>query len=123
MKTGKIKIHILGSTWTITGKHIADDKILNTAEGYTEVSSRNIVYRVYTPLEIKNYSIGNPYRSRNETVRHEIIHAYLYESGLWNDSSMVKGAWAMNEEMVDWIATQLPKIIDTCKEAGALKDD
>ena len=32
-------------------------------------------------------------------LRHEIAHAFLHESGLSSNSE-----WAMNEEIVDWIA-------------------
>lgn len=35
----------------------------------------------------------------------------LHESGLSSNSE-----WAMNEEIVDWIALQLPKIIGICNE-------
>lgn len=46
------------------------------------------------------------------TIRHEIIHAYLMESGL-NTSTNAIDCWARNEEMVDWFAIQFPKILDT----------
>ena len=42
---------------------------------------------------------------------HEIVHAFLHESGLSSNSE-----WAMNEEIADWIALQLPKIISICNE-------
>ena len=44
-----------------------------------------------------------------KVMRHEIIHAYLFESGLAECSFSVEN-WATNEEMVDWIARQLPKM-------------
>ena len=47
--------------------------------------------------------------------RHEIVHAFLFESGLAENSE-----WAQNEEMVDWIAKQGPKLIKAWQEAGAL---
>ena len=47
--------------------------------------------------------------------RHEIIHAFLCESGLAENST-----WAQEEEMVDWFAKQAPKLIKAWKEAGAL---
>ena len=53
-------------------------------------------------------------------LRHEIIHAFLFESGLAGSCNVWDGSWAENEEMVDWIAMQLPKIIQACKEADAL---
>ena len=53
-------------------------------------------------------------------LRHEIIHAYLNESGLRWDASKHNGSWAKNEEMVDWFAIQSPKIFKTYKELGIL---
>ena len=52
-------------------------------------------------------------------LRHEIVHAYLYESGL-RENSEKQYAWADNEEMVDWFAIQGPKIFKTYKELGVL---
>lgn len=50
-----------------------------------------------------------------KNLRHEIIHAFLFESGLAENSE-----WAQNEELVDWIAIQAPKLIKAWQEAGAL---
>lgn len=44
-----------------------------------------------------------------QILRHELTHAFLFESGLAM-SSNAHECWALNEEMVDWIAIQLPKI-------------
>lgn len=53
-------------------------------------------------------------------ARHEIEHAFLYQSGLAQNSGEIAGGWAMNEEMVDWHAIQMPKIVAACKQVGAL---
>lgn len=55
-----------------------------------------------------------------ETVRHEIVHAFLNESGLQESALMFEGAWPKNEEMVDWFVLQGPKIYKAWQEAGAL---
>ena len=47
---------------------------------------------------------------RAQTLRHEIIHAYLYECGLAQNCD-----WHC-EEMVDWLAFQIEKITRTIKE-------
>lgn len=53
-----------------------------------------------------------------EIVRHEIVHAFLNESGLsYNTKSST--SWATNEEMIDWIAFQVDKISKAFKEAEA----
>ena len=54
-----------------------------------------------------------------KTLRHEIVHAFFNESGL-STSSNSASRWARNEEMVDWIALQGPKMYKAWEEAGAL---
>lgn len=54
-----------------------------------------------------------------EVLRHEIAHAFFYESGLW-DSSNGTTAWATNEEMIDWIAIQGLKLYTAWEEAEAV---
>lgn len=52
------------------------------------------------------------------TLRHEIIHAYLFECGLganWEHPEM-----GHDETYVDWIAMQFPKILRTFRSAGCL---
>lgn len=55
-----------------------------------------------------------------KVLRHEIIHAFLRESGLSGNSMQYDGAWAQCEEMVDWIAIQFPKILKAFQDADCL---
>ena len=55
-----------------------------------------------------------------KTLRHELIHAFLNESGLSDSSNCYEGAWTKNEEMVDWFAIQSPKIFEVFKEVSVL---
>ena len=57
---------------------------------------------------------------QKETLRHEIVHAFLNESGLKNNCNSYDNSWARNEEMVDWIALQGEKIYKAWSEVGAL---
>ena len=54
------------------------------------------------------------------TLRHEIVHAFLDESGLKESAGKNRGPWSKNEETVDWMATQIPKITKLYKELGIL---
>ena len=51
---------------------------------------------------------------KKQVTRHELIHAFLFESGLGCES------WGGNEEIVDWIAFQFPKMLHAFEEADAL---
>lgn len=53
-------------------------------------------------------------------LRHEITHAFLFESGLNWDSSVLQDGWATNEEMVDWFAIQGEKIYKCWQNAEGL---
>lgn len=55
-----------------------------------------------------------------ENLRHEIVHAFLNESGLQDSAFAYDGAWSKCEEMVDWIAIQGEKIYKAWQEVGAI---
>jgi hypothetical protein len=57
---------------------------------------------------------------QKQTLRHEITHAFLNESGLMDSALVADCSWAKNEEMVDWIAMQFPKLLKAMQEADAL---
>lgn len=50
-----------------------------------------------------------------QVIRHEMVHAFLYESGLNTECD-----WANSEEMVDWLALKIGKISDEMHLAGVL---
>jgi hypothetical protein len=52
-------------------------------------------------------------------LRHEIIHAFLYESGLGPNFEHYK-QFGHEETIVDWFAIQYPKIEEAFKSVGAL---
>lgn len=56
--------------------------------------------------------------AEQEILRHEIIHAFLRESGLTESAHATENAWVQNEEMVDWFAVQWPKIAIAFTVAG-----
>lgn len=116
MRVKEFELSILGSTWRVVGRSEKEDTRLKNCSGITDVSCRTIVLADADPDE---YTISNPQDDIQRTLRHEIIHAFMYESGLWVNSALAEN-WAMNEEMVDWFAIQLPKIEEACIRAGAM---
>lgn len=111
------KVKILGAEWTVQYRDKSEDPLLELYDGYTDNSTRTITVRngLDENSEIKDFD-----SFRRSITRHEVIHAFLYESGLDTDSHSPIGAWAVNEEMVDWIAIQLPKIADVCLQLEIL---
>lgn len=53
------------------------------------------------------------------SLRHEIIHAFLNESGL-KDNFEHAHRMGHEETMVDWIAQQFPKILKVYQQLGVI---
>lgn len=112
-ESGKV-VHILGTEYKILILEESDYRYSpEEADGWCDTASKEIL--------IMNYkqsveSVKDLVAYQKKVLRHEIIHAFLYESGLWQNAYGSK-CWAKNEEMVDWMAIQLPKIQKAFKEA------
>ena len=109
-----ININILGSEWAILERPEAEDKNLENADGYCDWTTRTIIIE----REITG-TLGDMEAYIRKVKRHEIVHAFLKESGL-AECSATADAWACNEEMVDWLARVGPKIYEAWREADAL---
>lgn len=106
MLTESRVINILGTNVQVDFKTEKDDQRLEELLGYFDSSKNLIVVKIPEPNHL---TVGNIENLQEKVLRHEIIHAFLYESGLdW--SSAPTDCWATNEEMVDWLAIQTPKI-------------
>lgn len=113
------RINILGSEWNIKFGSEEQYPILKNIDGYCDQSTREIIVDDMEKLREQLDAKSDLPSYRKQVTRHEIIHAFLFESGL--DISSVKAeSWATNEEMVDWVAIQIPKIIVAMEKAGAL---
>ena len=101
----KNTVSVLGEEYTIHLLNPEDDAALNRCQGYTDESTHEIVVQrdLRDPNDPVNVSDWGAIRK--QTIRHEIVHAFFY---------------AQNEELVDWIARQGPKLYRAWAEAGAL---
>lgn len=116
------KVDVLGTTYTIyevsRGENKTFDKLFEGgADAFTDPSTKEIIVLAQDPLDFTKPANADAYR--RETVRHEIVHAFLMESGLDSCSNACQ-SWAVNEEMVDWVAVQFPKMLKAFQEAGCL---
>ena len=103
------KVNILGSEWSVKFGNEKEYPNLAKMNGYTDLLIREIVV---DDMEASQGQIGvksDLESYQKQVVRHEIIHAFLLESGLDSNSNSAD-SWAVNEEMVDWFAIQTPKI-------------
>ena len=106
------KINILGQEYEILKQSESENPKLEEADGLCEIYSHKIVLREF---EKTRNSYENLEDYKQKVLRHEIIHAFFAESGLRNNSD-----YAENEELVDWIAIQLPKIVKVMNELDIL---
>ena len=114
-ESGKI-VHILGTEYKILVLEEDDYRCNKDADGWCDSSTKEILIFNYSQdVDSKRDLVAY----QKKVIRHEIVHAFLYESGL-DINSLSGGAWAKNEEMVDWMAVQVPKIYQAYKEADAL---
>jgi len=118
-----MKINILGTEYGFCVKPYDSEPYFkeNSVSGYCDGVLKQIVLCEPATLpDMENETPEFCAAYQREVMRHEIVHAYFNESGLADSSLQINIAWARNEEMVDWIALQGPKIYKTWQEAGAL---
>lgn len=105
-----VKINILGTDYMII-----QNEELDNADGICDKSTHEI--RICKTLyeDPKPGQVRDLMRYSRKVLRHEVIHAFLNESGLqecsnWND-----------EQMVDYFACQWPKIYKAFDELDILE--
>lgn len=119
-------VNILGTEYKIKVEKISENEYMkkNNFVGYCSEYSKTIVIGDVDEKEYFDFESDlEKNASLKETLRHEIIHAFFNESGLSCNSNVILGGWAKNEEMVDWIAIQSPKIFEAFRQVGCLSDD
>lgn len=105
-------VNILGTEYQMRYAEEADAAKIEDANGYCELYSKEIVIGI---VPESGRTFNNVDEFVRKVMRHEIIHAFLHESGLSSNSE-----WALDEEMVDWIALQFPKMLQAFTEAECI---
>ena len=111
-----LKINILGTRYEVHERSDTQDAYLRKCDGYCDKTTRVIVVK----KKSKDCELGDFERYRRKVLRHEIVHAFLFESGLAENFGHPE--WGHEETMVDWIAAQFPKMLKAFEEAGCLED-
>lgn len=107
-----MKVNILGTEYTITEKSREEDDFLNEMDGYCDKTTKQIVIVKKTP----DSNLGDWEVYRKKIMRHEIIHAFLFESGL--HENFEHRTWGHDETMIDWVACQFSKMQKVFEQAG-----
>lgn len=112
MKKMLCRVSVLGTPYTIFEGNTFDFPDLHDCDGYCDTTIKEIVVFDMSEAEGKPGAKADLNHYKRKVIRHELIHAILFESGLSNN------AWAENEELVDWIAIQFPKLEVLFQQAG-----
>lgn len=105
-KPENCNINILGSIYRLIFCEMDDNK-----DGETDFTTGKIKIR-----SNNDNSVGNFEELQKQIIRHEIIHAFMFESGLgfnWEHNQ-----YGHEETVVDWFAIQYPKIKNVFDELG-----
>lgn len=116
MLTNPRRINVLGTDIQVFFRKEEDDQMLCDFDGYYDSSLNIIVVKIKEP---DTYAVGDLENYQKKVLRHEIVHAFLHESGM-DCCSASADPWATNEEMVDWMAIQSPKIFRVFQEQGLM---
>ena len=105
------KIHVKGTVYTV--------KVVPASELPTNIiGNQDHTIKLIKICDFAGSDFGDPLVEFRSTLRHEIVHAYLYECGL--DSALRNDPRGHDEQMVDWIAIIGPELYETWKEADAI---
>lgn len=110
-------VTVLGTKYTIRYEKKENCNLLGDSSGICDTSTKTIY--------IANNGEPTPDMKQDirayerQTLRHEIVHAFMHESGLSNNGPATD-AWPEDEPLMDWIAIQHSKLHKAFKKAGAL---
>ena len=108
------KVNILGTEYRMEFQCVAENPYLKDANGYVDRTTKKIVIgKREHDCEIEDFEAF-----QRKVIRHEIVHAYLEESGL--STNVENPPLGVPETYVDWFAIQAPKIYRTYAELGVL---
>ena len=96
-----MKVNILGTDYTIKQQTPEENPKLINANGVCEFWSKEIIVDTLQP-DAESFNNLNAFNRK--VLRHEIVHAFFGESGLYD--------YMRDEVLVDWIALQFDKIAE-----------
>ena len=109
-----MKLNILGTEYTIEERTTLDDPELKRCDGYCDKTTKLIVIQ----KNAYDSNLGNFDIYKKKVLRHEILHAFLYESGLHENFSHPQ--YGHDETYLDWFAIQFPKILEAYKQCACI---
>ena len=112
------KVNILGTEYSIKFGNEEKYPQLEGIGGYCDSSTKEIVVDDMKKIKGQSLSKGNLKDVQKCYLRHEIIHAFMEESGL--SENFEHKEIGIEETTVDWFAIQSPKIFKVFTELDLL---
>ena len=94
------QVNILGTNYIIIEDN--DYLIASNADGECRPYAKQILIRNENNMLEKDLPVLQKMQRKNEVLRHEIIHAFFYESGLDD--------YCIDEKLVTYLSIQFPKL-------------
>ncbi len=107
-----MKVNVLGTEYEIIKADEKSHPLFEQVNGWCDTS----VKKIY--IATKEHEEGDKENLQeviSKTTRHELIHAFIYESGI-----DVEVDWASNEPLIDFFAIQIPKMVKAFNKANAI---
>lgn len=107
-------VNILGTEYTISELSPQEDSALKECDGYCDKTTHEIVITT----KPDDCELGDWEQYRNKTLRHEVLHAFHFESGI--AENFENKQYGFSETIVDWFAIQSPKIYKVFNQLNIL---
>lgn len=104
------EIEILGTVYQLLVDNDGMDQ--QNADGVCRCYAKRIQVRPPEKMLCQDDGLEAKSSRYREVLRHELIHAILFESGL--------GDYCDDETLVDWLAKMAPRLIELFEEEGCL---
>lgn len=104
-------IDVLGTPYTIKKSNSVEFPNLENCDGCCDHTSKTIVIDTFERYNGQSDALDNLGEYEKKVIRHELVHAFFFESGL--------SELANNEQIVDWIAYQFPKLLKAFEESNS----
>ena len=116
-KAPTCSVNVLGTEYRIyLDVPEGEDELLKECSGYCDKTVHMIaIGDMPADANLKDWS-----EYRKQVIRHEIIHAFLFESGLGGNSVWHVEGQEHPEQTIDWLARQFPKMLKAFQTVGAI---
>ncbi len=111
-------VAVLGTEYTVEICTPEEEPLLRDMDGFCDKT----VHRIGVITKADDCDLGDFSAYQRKVIRHEILHAFLFESGMdCNINRPCGEVGGHDEQMVDWFAAQYPKICRVYEALGLVE--